>query len=70
MSAARLIRPMSTRKTPETEVPHTPVSCWSAEPSSSRAPASARMPKASSITMTKTTEEWPRLNQKPTLIGR
>ena len=28
------------------------------------------MPKASSVTMTKTTDEWPRLNQKPTLIGR
>lgn len=61
---------MSRRKTPDTDAPHTPAARCSVESSSWIAPASARMPRPSSATMKNTTDEWPRLNQKPTLSGR
>ena len=69
-SAARLMSPMATRKIPDTVVPQMPVICCSVDWSSSIAPASARIPRASRATMMKTTELWPRLNQNPTLNGR
>ena len=70
ISAARLIRPISRRKTPLIEVPQTPVICCNEEFSLSMPWESARTPNAIASTITKTTEECPRLNQKPTLIGR
>jgi hypothetical protein len=61
---------MRSRKAPLIEVPHTPAACCSVELSSSIPWDRARTPTAMRNTMTKTTDEWPRLNQKPTLIGR
>ena len=61
---------MSTRKTPDTTVPVTPVTCCSSEDSSANWPASARTPRASSATRTNTTVECPRENQKPIDNGR
>ena len=52
-------------------MPHRPVTCCSVDCLVlERAGQRSGCPNASSATMTKTTELWPRLNQKPTLIGR
>jgi hypothetical protein len=70
INAAALIRPMSVRKTPETDPPHPLVTRWMADWLSPSRAVSDRMPSASRVTTMKTTELCPRLSQNSTLSGR
>ncbi len=62
--------PITSRKTPDTLGPITPVSLCSREASSDTSPERPLIPHANSAASTNTIEEWPREKKNPTLSGR
>jgi hypothetical protein len=65
----RFIRPISSRNVPATSVPISPRVMPVAEFSSWTTPATDRTPATSRRLAAKTTDEWPRENQKPVLTA-